>query len=465
VRERGDHAAGERLVVGARLERVEPHQPVRASGESRDLAAQELRVAAVPAVGEDHHHGPSANTSLALSPYVIPRLVVKSVSCGRILVQTAESTTSVGQRRVTRRTTKRRLLVAGVVHRIRPALGLLAAAILGGCGVTAADPSNPPDTVGTLFLETTTSDKLIAVDTHTGRSRTLPIRLGCGDADFCLVASDGKLVIGSVGATYVYDPLRPGPPRRRTIGPGWIIVPSTTEGRVWLGLLDHRSRAAVRARRLRALREETVDGRVTRTVRPPGGKWPAGTVNAGLLFQTAHGLRLWDARTRAVARRLPGAFPVDTHANLVAHCGEPCPHFEITDARTGDTTRVKPPAGYSFQAGYDGAFSPDGSLLALPVVADRGRRRGDYPPWLHRRSYPGWAVALVDVASGSARVINASRLDPIYPAMAWSASGARLFFGAGRGTIMAYAPGAPRAREFARIPIKPGGSILHMAAL
>jgi hypothetical protein len=353
-----------------------------------------------------------------------------------------------------RRARRRRRSYAAVV-----ALALLVGAGLylafgnnggGGSGSRGGpSPGGATRFADALFVDAGPSDHLIAVDTHTGRARTLPIRLDCGDAEFCLVASGGELVIGSVGRTHVYDPSRPGPPRGRRLGRGWIVIPSATDGRIWLGLLERPTR---RARKLRTVREETVGGRVTQSVRPPGEDWPANSVKAGLLFQSPHGLRLWDPRTQSFTRRLPGPFPVDTHDNLVASCGEPCPRFDLTNVRTGTVTRVKPPIGYSFRAGYDGAFSPDGSLLALPVVADRGPG----PP----RHGGGWAMALVGVRTGMARVIKRSTLDPDYQAMSWSASGGRLFFGAAGGRIIAYRLGSQGATNLAHVR----GPIYQMAA-
>jgi hypothetical protein len=326
--------------------------------------------------------------------------------------------------------------------------------VAGLAGLASGEASSAPRTrlAGNLFLETTTSNHLIAVDTETGRSRPLPISLNCGDALFCVVPTGGDIVIGSVGRTYVYDPSAPGPPRSHRIGKGWIIFPSASDRRVWLGLLDHSTHQRLRRRELRDVREETVTGRVTRNVgRPPGGRWPAGAVDAGLLFQGRHGLRLWKPARRAVTGRFPGAFPVDTHGNLVAHCGEPCPRYFITDAGTGETTRVKPPAGYSFRAGYDGAFSADGSLLAVPLVAD-GSRSGSH-----------WSVALIETSAGVAGAIPGARLPSIYQAFTWSTSGA-LFFTGHSGTVLTYRPGESRATVVPGFRVKSGGAIIHMAA-
>ena len=155
---------------------------------------------------------------------------------------------------------------------IRLALAI-AALVLAGCGASSAglsDPSRPSDLLVIEATAPTKIDQPIAVHARTGRSRVLPFTDGCGDAQFCLVASAGKLVIGEVGRTYVYDPAAPGRPRKRRIGSGWIIVPSMTAGRVWVGPLDCRTHAACRRRAIRALREKTLDGRVVRTVHTPG---------------------------------------------------------------------------------------------------------------------------------------------------------------------------------------------------
>jgi hypothetical protein len=366
-----------------------------------------------------------------------------------------------------------------------PAVFVLAGIILAGCGGGATTPSKEARFSGTLYLEgpaTGNLDRLVALDIHTGRARTLPIDVGCTDAEDCLVPSGGKLVIGSVGRTYVYDPSSPGPPRRQRIGNGWIIVPSVTDGRVWLAVRDRRkkARATWPSLKLRVVREKTVDGRLIRSAHAPGldwwpggpGNFPQGAVKAGLVFvvdpgvevsgpaghSDDRGLRIWNPRSQKVTVRVPGRVPavVDTHDNLVAWCSGYCQNYRITNGRTGKTRRVKPPAGYSFQFGYDGAFSPDGSLLALPVA----RREAERPN--HKLADDTrWSMALANVRTGRARVIKGSRLDPTYHAMSWSASGGRLFFSAGGGRIMEYLRGAPRATNLARVR----GTIFHMAAL
>jgi hypothetical protein len=338
--------------------------------------------------------------------------------------------------------------------RIRAAALVASIALtLVGWGTPRAHEGQRGGLGGDVFLETTRSNHLVAVDPRSGGWRELRVALNCGDAEFCLVASGRAIVIGSPGRTRVYHPAARGRPTTRRIGGGWITFPSVTAGRVWLGLLDHSTPQRLRRRELRDVREETTSGKVTRDVgRPPGGRWPVGAVGSGLLFQGRHALRLWNPATRRVTRRFPGAFPVDTEGDVVAHCGEPCPRYFLSDTASGRTAHVKPPPGYSFRAGYEGAFSPDGSLLAVPVVAD-GHGHG-----------ARWSVALIDPKKQSATVVPGPRLDSVYQAMTWSSAGV-LYFAGANGTVIAYRPGEARATLVARPGLGRQGAIVHMAAL
>jgi hypothetical protein len=357
-----------------------------------------------------------------------------------------------------------RRFVVRLMRRVLMSLVAMLAFALAGCGGSGSTSSTGSGIHGTLFLEGPAKgnlDRLVALDIHTGRTRTLPIMVGCADATYCLVSSGGKLVIGS-GNTSVYDPGRPGRPQGRKIGWAWSIVPSATDGRVWLALRDHRekARATWPALKLRAVREETVGGQVTQVARAPGldwwpggpGNFPEGAVKAGLVFVTEDGLRIWDPRRQRVSVRVPGRAPsvADTSDDLVAWCSGYCREFRITNARSGKTRRVSPPAGYSFD--YDADLSPDGSLLALPVFRAREAQHPDQA----RAS-----MALVNRRGRTARIVKGSGLDPTYHAMSWSASGSQLFFSAGGGRIMAYRPGASRATNLARVH----GTVFHMAAL
>src|SRR5262249_50937791 len=72
VWERGDHAAGDRLISELALMRVHPDHRVREPGETRYLRAEQCRVAALPAVRAEHDDRATCDT--ALPPLVQERL-------------------------------------------------------------------------------------------------------------------------------------------------------------------------------------------------------------------------------------------------------------------------------------------------------------------------------------------------------------------------------------------------------
>src|SRR3990172_5705242 len=59
VRERGGHPAGQRLIVRAPQQRVQPDQPPGATPDLSKLSLQERRLTRVPAIREDQDDGPS----------------------------------------------------------------------------------------------------------------------------------------------------------------------------------------------------------------------------------------------------------------------------------------------------------------------------------------------------------------------------------------------------------------------
>lgn len=146
-------------------------------------------------------------------------------------------------------------------------------------------------------------------------------------------------------------------------------------------------------------------------------------LDTGLVLQ-AESLELWDPVTGRIVRALPGLFPVAARGSLLVSCGHPgCPVLYVTDTRgpipTG-TRAIKPGPGFRFEESYDGAFSPDGSEVAVPAATPDGAQR----------------VALVELGTGIARLVAGARLG-VNQQMAWSASG-WLFFDAGAGRIAAY---------------------------
>ena len=72
VGQRGLHSLGQRLVVGRAQQRVQPDQPVTTALQAGRLVGQQLGLATVPAIGNDHHDGLSAQRPT--QPLVVERL-------------------------------------------------------------------------------------------------------------------------------------------------------------------------------------------------------------------------------------------------------------------------------------------------------------------------------------------------------------------------------------------------------
>src|SRR5205085_5871985 len=75
VRQRGGHAAGQRLEGRVGRERVDPHDAVRQSLQTFQLSAEQLRVAALEAVGaDDDDRSPTATAPGVLTQELPDRL-------------------------------------------------------------------------------------------------------------------------------------------------------------------------------------------------------------------------------------------------------------------------------------------------------------------------------------------------------------------------------------------------------
>jgi hypothetical protein len=318
----------------------------------------------------------------------------------------------------------------------RPPLLALAAACAGLAVVASGERAEPADRLIMQLLRP--GEPLAVVALPDGRPRIVRgLALRGGDPPLRVHRTGGRLVYHGAGGVYAIDLELKGPPDK--LGAAWYFVPSATEGRVWLTFPDAAERG------VRAVAEVTVRGRVSaRGGRPPcPGASVLAAVEGALLCQDRDGLVAFAPLNGTVLRRLPGPFPLDTHGRLVAWCAERCRRLHITDVGTGSGRAVEPDSGFRFETSYEGAFSPDGSRLALPVIA-RGVRR----------------VGLVDVRSGTARVIAGPRLAG-YRNLTWSSSGRRLYFDARAGRIAAYDPAEDRARL---LPFTLGSRVLDMAA-
>jgi hypothetical protein len=279
---------------------------------------------------------------------------------------------------------------------------------------------------GTLYLSSTQFEPRTVTVIDVGKRQVLVRRvseLAPGDPPYTIAVIAGQLVVYGRDGTYAVGARVREPGRR--IGASWFFIPSASPGRVWLVSLDARDPG--RAHGLGSVREVTLDGRVTlaRSARPPHA--PVAALDGGLLVQGPT-LELWQPASGRILRDLPGLFPLATHGSLLASCGSHCPVLHITNARTGTDVRIRPGPGVQFLESYDGAFSPDGRLIAVPASTTAGKTR----------------VAIVDIARRTATLVPGAGLASDYTLLAWASSG-WLFYNAGNGRLAAYHPGAARA--------------------
>jgi hypothetical protein len=224
--------------------------------------------------------------------------------------------------------------------------------------------------------------------------------------------------------------------RPQRIAP-WYFVASTTPGRLWF-VFGKRDQTRPYEMHTWAV-ERTVHGRTIRRVRiAPRRCAVVAAVDRGLLCQVgSNALLAIDPATGSSFARIPGAFPLATHGNVVASCDDPCRALQVTDVARGQTVAVPAPSGARFAGGYDGAMSPDGAVLAVPITTAHHDSVAGPPGSLQ--------VGLIDLERHSARVLRGSRLAADYRKLAWSSRG-QLFFAAGRGRLMTYKRGWAKAR-------------------
>jgi hypothetical protein len=319
----------------------------------------------------------------------------------------------------------------------RPGVVALAAlaALATACGVEPGARVPRPE-APKLFLAG--DGELWVVDVAAERVRHLRMaQLTPGDPPVRILRRGDRLAVWGYD-TWLLDPDRPRRRPVRLVRGSWFFIASPHADRLWIALVDPTSPATVRG--LRAVREVTVKGEVTvPDTRPPGGRWPQLAVADGLLLGSRRGgWFLWEPATHRVVRRWAErelGYPGAAHGDLVASCPEPCTSLLLTDARTGAQRRVPAPGGLRFQMA-DGAFSPAGDTLAVPV-----QRRGS--------TDSAARLALVDVARDRVRVVSGSRVAPGYTYARWGRTGGHVFLTGGRRVIVAYRLGDARARRLA----------------
>lgn len=310
-------------------------------------------------------------------------------------------------------------------------LAAIALLVVAGCGGTERDSPavGSPAEPTSLFLAG--DGELTVVDVDAGRAERHPVaELAPGDPLYRIVRRGNDLVVYG-GDTYVLDLDLRSPPRK--LGDSWFFIPSAEPDRVWLAHLDPASPETVRA--LAGVREVSVDGHVTFPhVRPPGGRWPVVAVGDHLVFEDRRGgLELWNPATGEFTLRLPGASRGPSHSDLLAWCERDGRTLHITNVGSGRDQAVAPPLGFVAFDCWSGAFSPDGTSLAVPA------RAGGYGA--------DRSLALVDLARGVAMAVEESAVEDGYVFLAWSTAGDRVFMsgGADERQLLQYRLGEPTA--------------------
>jgi hypothetical protein len=195
-----------------------------------------------------------------------------------------------------------------------------------------------------------------------------------------------------------------------------LFIPSSSPDRVWVGIVDE----AQDDGRLTAVREVSIDGQVTvPDTRPPDGAWPVAAVSGYLVFQREGELFVWDPATGQEIDRLPGQLPVAWQGSQLGWCDAACRSLHIADLASGGRLTVEPPAGATGFEALHGAFSPDGSTLAVAVRLGDGEEADRQ-------------LALIDVRTGQLTLVEGAIVPTPYVFVDWAPSGTTVFITGGQ---------------------------------
>ena len=345
------------------------------------------------------------------------------------------------QRRVRRRRHRRRVATVATVAAI---------VAVGGALASLAYDRREPVQVGPPDSESDSRGEIDAdllwvgvqgptrADPNTGDTVTIEPRNGITWCATCPFVSVGDRAFTSQGERiYAYTP---GDTELRDIGAGDDVF-AAADGQSIFVVADSQ------------LEQRTVQGAIIAGPWPiPGGynlTFPPRATSTGVLVEeTANAfirqLAEWHPSTGEIQ-------PIGSHNRLIdtyiapdgtttiarTDCTTnfPC-WLLLTDTSTGQTSRVDSPVpGNGFYGG--GAFSPDGSQLAVFIATNRGSVN------------PAARLGIVDVASGDLRVIDKSDV-PVgesYGYASWSPSGSWLFFDGLSNNVRALRRDSDEARE------------------
>jgi hypothetical protein len=294
--------------------------------------------------------------------------------------------------------------------------GVMAGLVLGGCGAASDDAGHRSNHPPTLFLAG--DGELWVVDgaAETSQHIRMP-ELNAGDPPHRIVARGDRLVLWGYD-TYTLDPRHPEREPEVLAKDSWIFIPSDDPDQVWVGFLDPDHKPTTRP--LSSIRELSADGTATGSdVPPPEGAWPDTAFEHGLLFPTQDDeLVLWDPETESAVRTFEYRELQDLgpgHGDQMASCPDGCKELWVTNVLTGSRKTIPAPDERSFEI-WNGAFSPDGETLAVPVV-EQGEGSWDSPNQL----------ALVTPEKGDVMVVPGSTVPGGYVKARWTTPGDDVF--------------------------------------
>jgi hypothetical protein len=278
-------------------------------------------------------------------------------------------------------------------------------------------PASPSAATGLgddrLFLSGDGEAWVVDPATETVRHMLIP-ELSPGDPPHRVVRR-GNVIVAWGYRTLILDPRQDWAPRVLA-SDSLIFIPSAAPDRVWVSILDEEHPE----HGMQAVREMTVEGVVTvPDTRPPDGNLPIAAVNQGLVFQEQTGLLVWDPRAGTVVDRLSGEFPLAWEGDLLAWCDHGCEAVHITDFGTGEDVVVPSPPGTSGFEALQGAFSPDGTTLAVALRLNAG-------------SDADRQLGLIDVVTGSMTLVDNATVDTGYVFIDWAPSGRSVFITGGQ---------------------------------
>jgi len=296
----------------------------------------------------------------------------------------------------------------------------------------------PAEPDGMLVLAVLSPERAMVADPRTGAAtaRALPGGTLCYGP--LLAAGDRVVFFGLRGRRVVPRalPLRGDGPAV-ALGPADTIAESPTPGRLWL---SRWTPLRGRVGRL-SLREIDAHGRVVDRARWLLPRWATQNAILGdgsLLISRGRGLVL--RRPDGSRRLFRGGWPLAAGGDRFAwhRYGSRRLRLWIDD----EERSFDPPGRWRPDVGGGGAFSPDGTRLALPVRTRSGSR-----------------VAVLDLERGAWRLVPGGRVGD-YKAIAWSPSGRWLYFSRGK-NVLAARDGVGSAR---RLPIRTRGTVMSIAS-